>query len=264
MFAVLNIKKIAPDSIVAFFPADHIIKKENDFRVILKKSISYLRKSRRILTVGIEPTRPEVGYGYIMTDGLLQSSNDIFPVKKFVEKPSLKTARKFLKSGKYLWNAGMFIANVDVWIDEFSLYAPRIFLPLKKYFSLKKSIKNLSRIYNRIPALPIDKAIIEKSKRISVIPAALGWSDIGSWLVAWDILKDKRTSNAILGDNIFLNDTRGCIIYTDNLPIVASGVNNLVIVRSKDILLVMDKSSSQELNNIVEYLGKNKFFKNFF
>ncbi len=241
-----NSSKENKDEVIVITTSDHIITPKEKFANYLKEAEKMAKKGY-IVTFGVKPNKPETGYGYIKA-----SNKDIlsgFEVEKFVEKPNLETAKKYLKSGDYFWNSGMFAFLPSLMKEEFKQHSLNIYT----YFNLtlNKFIKN----FENIPSISIDYAIMEKTKKAAVLPIELNWSDVGSWDSLFNLLKKDDNGNCISGDVIALN-TENSYIYSEKRLITTLGVKNLIIVETGDGILIAEKGEAQKVKEIVELLKK--------
>ena len=248
---------------VAFLPADHYIADTETFLRSLKLAGDIVKEGG-IATLGIVPTRPETGYGYIHK-GSLYSSDDgtnVYEVSSFVEKPDLETALKYLESGEYYWNAGIFLANPRTILKEIEVHLPDLHIGLQK---IRKCVgkpdfdRVLEEVYPDLPNISFDYGIMEKTKeKVLVIPCDCGWSDVGSWLSLYELKKGKSDdgANVIEGDTLMIECRGNLVASKADRFIACLGIENSLIVDTPDALLVADKSRSQEVRKIVEYLKK--------
>ena len=233
------------DAQVAVMPCDHLIKNPKRFSSLLKRAFDHCQD--HLIIFGIPPHRPATGYGYIKTSGV---PGVMRKVLKFCEKPDLKTAKRFLKEGRYFWNSGIFVGSVKQFSDSFRRYLPLLF---KQVFS-----SDALAVWDKIQPVSFDYGILEKTKHITMIRAdGLGWSDLGSWQ-AWDELQEKdRKGNLFLADAIDI-DSQDLTVLSQNRLIATIGLNGLVVVDTPDALLVADKKRSEEVKKVVEVLKKGK------
>jgi mannose-1-phosphate guanylyltransferase/mannose-6-phosphate isomerase len=240
-------------------PADHLINNLDNFQIAVNKALS-IANLDYIVTFGITPNYPETGYGYIELDSNNKIS-DGFKVKTFKEKPNLETAKQYLQDGTYLWNAGIFCGLASTFLTELNLFAPTLMKDVTECFNLSKkdTLQNSKIIHlnksllQNIENISIDYALLEKSKKIAVVPCDVGWSDIGSWLSIDSNLSKDNNNNAIIGESI-LHNTKNSLIYSTNRIVAGVDLDNMVIVDTPDALLVANKNSSQEVKIIFERL----------
>lgn len=258
--AALNAIKDGDDPVMLVLAADHVINNIPAFHTAIKKAIPFA-EADRLVTFGIVPTGPETGYGYIQRGECIGENNEGFKVECFVEKPNKQTAEGYISSGDYYWNSGMFMFRAKRYLDELGKFRPDILEACEA--ALSKENKNSdfivvdNEIFSRCPDESVDYAVMEKTHDAMVVPLAAEWSDVGSWSALWEVNHKDANENAVTGD-VFLHNTDNCYINTDDKLIAAVGVQNLVIVNTKDAVLVIDKSQVQDVKKIVEYLKSNQ------
>ncbi len=249
-----------PAGIMAVLPADHFIKDENTFRQTLLVAAQAAGKSY-LVTLGIMPSRPETGYGYIEAEMELRGSGP-FPVKRFVEKPDFETALSYLTAGTFFWNSGMFIWRADTILEEIDTYLPDLSATLAE-ISFSGDVWELSDLrlqikvmYEKIESISIDYGIMEKSNRVLVVPVEMGWSDVGSWSALPEVVAADRNGTVCInsGEQVAIN-SENCIIYGNGQTIATVGVSNLIIVTTPDAVLVCDIKHAQDVKKVVEQLS---------
>ena len=245
------------EAIIAIFPADHVIEDQDNF----KSSIGYAIDAavqNKLVTFGIVADKPETGYGYIKTSAD-NKEQEFYPVEEFVEKPDVKTAEQYLINGDYYWNSGMFVFKASVYLDILEKSNPEIVAFCKQaYDSAKKDLDFIridKALFELCPDDSIDYAVMENSSDVVVVPMDAGWSDIGSWSSLWEIADKDKQNNAHLGDVISINSYNNLIHNSDKL-VATIGVNNLVVVDTKDALLIADKNQVQNVKDVVAVLKK--------
>jgi mannose-1-phosphate guanylyltransferase/mannose-6-phosphate isomerase len=248
-----EIKDIKDDELVLVLPSDHIISPDSKFVEYINKGKNIARKGY-IVTFGIRPNKPETGYGYIEASQELEDG--VFIAEKFHEKPDLETAKRYLLSGNFFWNSGIFLFSIKTIIKAFELLAPEIYSYLKNY-----SYKELVMYFKDMPDISIDYAVMEKSPNIAVVPMDITWSDIGSWDSVYELLPKDENSNVKIGKNIVEIDTQNSLIYTNDRVISTIGVKDLIIIDTDDVLLIAEKGSSQRVRDIVKILKENENLK---
>ncbi len=259
--AALNAVSQGDDPIMLVLAADHIINDCDAFHLAVTKAIPFAKKDS-LVTFGIVPTGPETGYGYIQRgETTVNDISEAFKVERFVEKPNLKTAEQYISSGEYYWNSGMFMFRAKRYIQELEKFRPDILDACKAAMKDSDSDKDFITIdkdkFSACPDESIDYAVMEQTNSAVVVPLDAGWSDVGSWSALWDVSNKDKSGNAVTGDT-FLHDTQNCYINTDEKLVAAVGVDNLVIVSTKDAVLVVDKSKVQDVKKIVEHLKLKK------
>lgn len=257
--ASIIIERKTKDGVTIILPADHIINEREEFHKTLKSAAEFAYKSKGLVTIGIKPGRPETGYGYIQVDEKKVSDN-IFPVFTFAEKPNYATAVRFLESGDFYWNSGMFIWRVDSILEEIDMYLPDLGEGLK---AIKKDLTKpelpvtLSNIYGQLKSISIDYGIMEKSKRVFLTKGTFSWSDVGSWEEVYNLTGKDENGNSKIG-NIFSEMVVDSYIYSPDKFTAVLGVDNLIIINSEDALLICRRDQSQNVKKIVEHLKVNK------
>ena len=255
-FAGAVIRKKYGNAVMLVLPSDHLIKYENIFTRTLCNAIVKATEGDNLLTIGITPTYAETGYGYI---NFSDEDGNAYKVERFVEKPDLRTAKKYLSSGKYLWNSGMFVWKVSAIMDCFAKFMPEIFTGTEKIadaYGTPDFEKVLETEYNKFPSESIDFGIMEKAENIFTIPSNFGWDDVGSWLAVERINETDDNRNFIKGDVIAENCKR-TTIYGGKRLVTALGVEDTVIVDTDDVLLVCSKNSTQDIKKIISKLREN-------
>lgn len=247
-----------PDANLVFSPADHIVLDINTFREVIKNSLEFTKDREAILTLGMMPTRPETGYGYIkaISGQQFNSCRDVTPVasnihkvEAFKEKPNLETAKSYLNEGGYYWNAGIFIWNVKMVVNTISNLVPdlaSVFDKIEPYFYTEQEQEIVNQYFPTCPNISIDYAVMEKSDEVFVYPANFGWSDLGTWGSLYTHLDQDENRNATVGQNINLVDCKNCIVHTPSeRKVVIQGLDNYIIAESDNTLLICKKEDEQ-------------------
>lgn len=257
-YTALKIENINPDANLVVAPSDHIILQESKFLDLIKLALDYSHQNDALLTLGIQPTRPDTGYGYIQFDG----NQSINPVIKFTEKPPLELAQSFIEAGNYLWNAGIFVWSVKSILKAFKKHAPEITNILASKPSVYNSPEENSFIRKNYPLTPnisIDFAIMEKAKNVFTIPGSFGWSDLGTWASLYSEMPKTKENNVIQSENTILENVDHSLIrLPSNKYAVIKGLNDFLVIDSEDVLLIWPKSEEQKIKNVVEK-AKNLF-----
>lgn len=263
LYAAVFLHKKYPDSVMIILPADHFIKNNAAFTDVIKKGVK-LAENGSLVTIGVKPDYPETGYGYIK--GIDGAKGDEIPVDRFVEKPDFETAEKYVASGNYFWNSGIFVWKTSVIIEKFKELMPAHFNAFKPLMELEHSeisstsdkIKNLKKgIFGSLESISIDYGILEKSTNRMVIPAEFGWADMGSWKAADDILDADADRNRTQSpDKSIFVKSENCTVFSEGMRIAVVGVSNLVVVQSGNDILVIDKDSSQDVRAVVDIIRK--------
>ncbi len=244
------------DEVLLILPADHVITDIAAFHTAIAQA-ELLAKQGFLVTFGIVPASPETGYGYIMKDSVQQGS--AYKVAAFVEKPDLSTAKNYLKSGVYLWNSGMFAFTAGSFLKELEAFNPEMLSVCKQALAAAKTDLDFTRldkaIFSTCPADSIDYAVMEKTDKAMVIPLDAGWNDVGSWSALWDVTEKDGSGNAISGD-VLTVDTKNSFIFSENKLVTVIGVENLVVVETKDAIMISTKDRAQEVKQIVDRLNQ--------
>jgi mannose-1-phosphate guanylyltransferase len=249
-----------PTGIMAVLPADHFIKDEEGLRDTLVKA-SHAAHLGYLVTLGIMPSRPETGYGYIEADIELRGDGP-FPVRRFVEKPPLEQAVRYLEEGNFFWNSGMFIWRCDTILSEIALYQPDLGRALAgisftgDVWELSDLAAQIEAMYGSIATVSIDYAVMEKSSKVQVVPVEMGWSDVGSWSALPEVVApDASGTVCINATGHIAIDSSDCLIYADGKVVATVGVRGLVVVSTPDALLVCDRDRAQDVKKVVEQLA---------
>lgn len=250
---------------VVVSPSDHLITDNDLFLETISRTLEFVEKDKALVTIGITPTRPDTGYGYIQYLDM-PVAQDIYQVKTFVEKPNKEMAEELVRSGDFVWNAGIFVWNTQTIIDEFEKFLPEIsslFGRLKNKWGTKEEKDRIAEIYPQCRSISIDYGILEHSKNVYLSPGSFPWSDLGTWLSLYENSKKNQEENAILGKGIEVYDSHNNLIYNDDdKPLVVNGVHDMIVVKSNGIVMVSHISKEQEVKQIVNDIGvkyKNKF-----
>ncbi len=258
-YAAAVIKKKYDDAVMLVLPSDHLIGYVNIYHRALRKAIAAAEEGQNLVTIGITPTYPETGYGYI---NFGDEKGDAFEVERFVEKPDLATAKKYLASGDYLWNSGMFVWKVSSIMANIQKFMPEVYdgaSRIGESFGTDDFEEVLIREFEAFPSESIDFGIMEKAENIYTIPGSFGWDDVGSWLAMERINETDDDKNFIEGDVIAVDSTRTTICGGKRL-IAAVGTRDLIIVDTDDVLLVCSKNSTQDVKKVISKLkGQERF-----
>lgn len=260
-YAAFAIKKRYGDGIMCVFPSDHYIKNEELFCETMEKAIEIASKDDKLVTVGIRPTFPSTGYGYIRLDATssVRYKEEAFDVAEFVEKPDIETAKSFLDSGEYVWNSGMFVWKASRILEEFQRFLPKVYDRLLEIYEAMRTdeeLEVLRMVYPEITSISIDYGIMERSSDVVVVPGDFGWNDVGSWDSLGAIFRTDERGNIIRGENISI-DTSNSVIYGNGRLIAAIGLENMIVVETEDSVLVCHKDKAQDVKKVVEFLQKN-------
>ncbi len=250
-----------PEASLIVAPSDHIILDNENFRATTLQALDFVSHIRSLVTLGIKPTHPNTGYGYIQHEAL-PVADGIYQVKTFTEKPNLELAKTFLASGDFLWNAGIFVWQVKNVIKAFEIYQPEMFELFdseKEHFNTPAEQEAINRIYPLCTNVSIDFAIMEKADNVYVIPSSFGWSDLGTWNSAYDNLEKDYLGNAVAGENVIVIDATKCMVSADNDKLlVLQGLDDFIVVDTKDVLLICKKEKEQSIKEYVAEVKRNK------
>lgn len=238
------------NAIMLVLPSDHMILKPKAFLSVVDKAC-VLAKNEFLVTLGIVPTHPDTGYGYIKASKRKVSGSSVFSVEKFIEKPSLKNAKEFLKSRGYFWNSGIFIWKANMILGEIKRYLPQLFEKLER---IKKSEK-FSKVWDSIEPVSIDYGVLEKSKRLITLPANMGWTDLGSWDALAQVLKKDKDGNIFKSDSLDIG-SRNIFVWGKNRLIATIGLEDIILIDTPDALLACRRELSQKVKDIVEILKR--------
>lgn len=243
--------------VVAIVPADHVILNHDGFKKTLSKAHRLASENSKIVTIGVKPNFPHTGYGYIHQGSDI--GGDAYIVSEFKEKPDQKKATEYVASGKYLWNAGMFVAPIGILLRELEKHAPEIY---KHYNALKNNLHNFAKLsdaYDQIPTDSIDYAVMEKSEAVLVIPAEFDWNDLGSW-DAMDSVCEKIKNNVLISgnDQPYVDNSQGNIVFAPNQHVSLVNVDDLIIVSNERALMIMPKKDNQKVKEIYNTLKNSE------
>ncbi|MFD1121313.1 mannose-1-phosphate guanylyltransferase/mannose-6-phosphate isomerase [Methylophilus flavus] len=244
------------DVLMLVLPADHVITDVTAFEAAVRRA-SVAAEQGKLVTFGIEPTHPETGYGYIQSDNASKFADNCYEVARFVEKPNAETAQEYMDAGNFYWNSGMFLFKPAVFLSELKQYAPAIVDSVSK--AVAQSYKDLDFVrlheasFAESPSDSIDYAVMEKTKLAAVVPASMGWNDVGSWTALKEVQTQDANGNAVRGD-VYLKDVNNTLVRAENRFVAAVGVKDLLIVETSDAVLVAHRDCAQDVKNIVDHL----------
>ena len=238
-------------------PSDHIVTDCEEFRRVVKQCLKFSSETDAMITLGMKPTRPETGYGYIQADLSYSSprNKEIFRVDSVREKPDLETAQKYIKNKSYYWNAGIFIWNINTIINAFRVYQPAlndIFESLSGVYGTPKEQEEIDRMFPECDNISVDYAIMENAEEIFVCPADFGWSDLGTWGSLLVQTPKDLYGNGVIGNNISLYDSHNCIVHTiGKKKVVVQGLDGYIIAEEDDRLLICKLSEEQRIKSLI-------------
>ena len=254
-YACWKIRQKDPYANVVVTPADALVLDVNEFRKVIGKALDFTASGKRIVTVGIKPTRPETGYGYIAA-GESFDGGPVLKVDSFREKPVLEVAKEYLDAGNYLWNAGIFVWNIDTIVDSLREYTPELAARMDlmaESFGSSEEQEKIGEIFPTCEKISIDYAVMEKASYIHTIPGDFGWSDVGTWGSLWTLLPHDENGNAIVGEKVHLNDCKGCIVHAPGASsVVLQGLEDCIVVEREGRLLICKLSEEQRIKDFVK------------
>lgn len=253
-YAAMEIMKKHGDGIMCIFPSDHFIKNEEAFTNTLLEAVKVAEESDKLVTIGITPTFPSTGYGYINYNR--EDKSVAKKVLKFVEKPNLEIAKSYLESGDYLWNSGMFIWKASTILKNFQKYLPNIYKDLETIAEAMNTPNErnvIEQVYPNIESISVDYGIMERSDDVVVLEGDFGWNDVGSWDALDSIYDTDENGNVLKGNQINI-DTKNCISFGNKKLIATIGIENLIIVETDDALLICNKDKAQDVKAVVDIL----------
>ncbi len=254
-----------PQEVMVVLPSDHYIGDETEFIKTLRTAIDLAEEKDCLTTLGIQPTRPETGYGYIRIGEILSTNSDkpIYLVKEFTEKPDLKLAREFYTRNDYFWNSGIFVWKADVILEHISSFLPHLYqglMKIKKAMGTEQEEKILIEEYSTFIPISIDYGIMERTSEVFVVLASFIWDDVGNWAALERIMKSDKDGNITMGFHLGY-DTSNCIISNNNKLITTLGVDDLIIIETEDVILICNKNRAQEVKDLRELIKSKSLDK---
>lgn len=248
-----KIKARNPKANIVVTPSDHVVMNVKEFQRVITSALDYTQNSDAILTLGMKPTRPETGYGYIEADlsSASTSNNEIYRVDSFKEKPDVETAERYIRQNNYYWNAGIFIWNVNTIVNAFRIYQPEIaeiFTNLMPHFYTPNEQQEIDTHFPECPNISVDYAILEKSDEIYVFPADFGWSDLGTWGSLHVQMSKDLAGNVCIGSDINMYESHDCIVHTmQEKKVVIIGLNGYIVAENNEQLLICKFEDEQRI-----------------
>mgnify|MGYP005836979375 CR=1 FL=1 len=261
-YATYKIKQQNPNAIALVAPSDHLILNEDIFLDTILKAAGFASNSNALITLGIQPSRPETGYGYIQVGKPVKEVNSLFKVKTFTEKPNLELAQKFLESGEFYWNSGLFIWSIPSISAAFESHLPEVnslFKELLPIYGTEKETEAIAKAYSECRNVSVDYGVMEKADNVYVFCSEFGWSDLGTWGSLYTHLPHDPSGNAAIAQQLMLYQTSNSIfnIPKDKLAVI-QGLNDYIVVDTKDVLLICKKQDEQQIRNFVNDVLMNK------
>lgn len=255
-----KLQQLNPEASLIIAPADHLILQEEKFLSVCTEALQFVNEKNALLTIGIQPTYPNTGYGYIQHE-VAEAAPGVYKVKTFTEKPNLELAKTFLSSGDFLWNSGIFIWKVTNGLHAFQQYMPEMY----DLFSGEAEKLNgaeekavIETIYPQCPNTSIDFGVMEKANNVYVIPSQFGWSDLGTWNSAWENMEKDYFDNAVAGEKVIVFDSNKCVVHVpDEKLVVLQGLEDYIIADTQDVLLICKKEKEQAIKEYVAEVKRN-------
>ena len=257
--AAIVIQKRSPDAVTFVMPADHIIKDDESFLNTLKTASQFSIENQALVTIGIQPTRPETGYGYIQIDEDSGKSS-VYKVLTFAEKPNYATAVNFIKSGDFFWNSGMFIWKIDTILNEFKQLMPDLhegLVKISEQLDTPDFSNKLNEIYGHLKSISIDYGIMEKSDKVFLVKGQFSWSDVGSWEAVYELSEKDGDGNVKVG-TVYTDMALDSYIYSPDKLTAVIGLDNVIVINCNDALLICKRDKAQDVKNVIDYLKLNK------
>jgi len=253
-------KKAGPSAVMASFHADHVIGDRKGFRRTVAAAIEAARQPNALVTIGIKPSSPHTGYGYIEVEGALDPARSdelpVLKVERFVEKPDLERAKQFLKEGNYLWNSGIFFWRIDSLLQAIDRYMPLLYRDLEiieREIGTPRESETIKAIFNELEPVAVDTGVMERSDTVLTVPGDFEWNDVGSFATLYDYWEPDENGNRIRGKAITLKST-GLLVDSPNKLVAAVGVDDLIVVDTDSALLICSKRAAQDVGKIVDML----------
>ena len=252
-YACWKIRMKDENANIVVTPSDALVTDGEEFRRVIGTALEFTAQGKRIVTVGITPTRPETGYGYIQAQIPMESADEVLAVSAFKEKPSLEVAKMYLAAGNYLWNAGIFVWNVSTILESMRRFVPDLAEKMDRMaeaFYTPSEAAVVGEIFPTCEKISIDYAVMEKADYIYTIPGDFGWSDVGTWGSLWTLLPHDENGNAVIGENVHLYGCKGCIVHAPNASsVVLEGLEDSIIVERNGRILICRLSEEQRIKD---------------
>jgi len=259
-YVAFKLLKQDPKALMIAAPADNLILETDEFIKTSRLALDFVDHNNALVTLGVKPTNPNTGYGYIQHD-TVESVSDIHRVKTFTEKPNLDLAKAFMSSGDFLWNAGIFtwkVKNILVAIEKYLPEIYEVFAAEKDKFNTAEEKKAIAHIYPQCTNISIDFGVMEKADNVYVIPASFGWSDLGTWNSVGENMEKDYFGNAVTGKKVVVVDANNCVVHVpDNKLVLLQGLHDYIIIDTKDVLLICKKNKEQEIKEYVAEVKRN-------
>lgn len=256
-----KLQELNPGASLIIAPADHLILNEDRFLEVCHDALGFVNHFNALITIGITPTYPNTGYGYIQHEGV-QAIPSVYKVKTFTEKPNKELAKTFIKSGDFLWNSGIFVWQLKNGLSAFQKHLPEmyeLFHSEKARLNTNEEKEAIEEIYPQCTNISVDFGVMEKADNVYVIPASFGWSDLGTWNSAWENMEKDYLENAVAGENVIVFDAAKNVVHVpDDKLVVLQGLDDYIVVDTKDVLLICHRDKEQEIKEYVAEVKRNK------
>ncbi len=253
------LKEKDPEGVMVVLPADHLISDRERFNACIRQAIATALEDDSLVTIGITPTAPETGYGYIQYDAEQQKPSGAYGVKTFAEKPNLETAQRFLASGDFLWNSGIFVWSVKRILREIELSLPELYAALLEIESLPDGYRDpqFETIYSGLRSISVDYGVMERAQNVAVVKGDFSWSDIGNWAEVYRLSPKDGQGNVNLNGHVLI-DTENCLIDSTKRLVATVGVKDLIVIDTGDALLICHRDAAQDVKKVVEHMERNQ------
>lgn len=259
-YAAYKLRKMNPDAVMVLTPADHLILDTKTFSDVMQQSLSHAEEHKHLLTIGITPSFPSTGYGYIEVE---DTSTSFSKVTSFKEKPDYDTAVQFIEDGRYRWNSGMFVWSIKAIDEALQQHLPNVsdlFQSVGPYYYTSDEQKKVNKVFISSESISIDYGIMEKANNVYVTSADFGWSDLGTWTSLYEQSTKDDADNVLAGDKIIATDTQNCFVKQLNPDklVVVDGIEDLLIVDTEDVLLICDRRDEDHVKRVIDFATKSQ------
>jgi mannose-1-phosphate guanylyltransferase len=263
--SALFIERLDPEGVMVVLPADHLIENNKMFIKTLQVGVQVATEEECLVTIGIEPSYPSTGYGYIQFNQEVRKIDgvSVLKVKTFAEKPNLATAQRFLDSGEFLWNSGIFVWKANTILKEIEEHLPHLYdglLEIKKFLGTEKQEETIQKVYCQIKSISIDYGVMEQAKEVVALKGKFGWNDLGSWDEVYKLMPKDKYGNAFVGNHI-VKDGKGCFVDVPNKLVAVLGLDNIILVETDDAILLCHRDRAQDVKEIVDIIKRKKLNK---
>ncbi len=261
-YASFHIKAKNPNANIVVTPSDHLILNEQEFTRCVETALNYTAENRDLLTLGVCPSRPETGYGYIQMKKDVEIAHpEIKKVKTFTEKPSREIAEKFVESGDFLWNSGMFVWHIEAIMKAFEEHLYEVYELFEEHsdcFATESEMSEIAKIFPMSPSISIDYGIMEKSENVMVLPVDFGWADLGTWTSIYDLKEKDEAENVTIRGNAMYYESKGNIVSMEDPEslVVVQGLDDCIVAQSENVLLICKRSEEQRIKDFMSEAGE--------